>query len=162
MFVTEEQRLGVSFDVARARLASFVRDASVVSAARQAYCARATGLGESPVVAPRLVRVAVRDLVTRGSTAVLVLRWEAAEPCGTVFPVLDADLSLAPSGRDASTLTLNGAWRPTAGLGQDGVGHDRAGSDRAQVQRAATATIHGFVSLVADGIAGQEGGPAGR
>ncbi len=154
MFVMQEQRLDVSFDVARARLASFVRDASVVSASRQAYCAQAHGLGGSPFIAPRLVRVAFRDLVTHGSTAVLVLRWEAAEPSGTVFPLLDADLTLAPSGRDASTLTLNGAWRPTAAE----VGPLRADLDRAELHRAATATIQGFVRLVADGIAGHEGG----
>ena len=45
-----------------------------------------------------LVQVHVLDVVTRGESAVLALRWQATGPRGGQFPALDADIWLTPPG----------------------------------------------------------------
>ena len=83
---------------------------------------------------------------------VLPLRWEATGAAGRVFPVLDANLVLTPSGEDRSMLALTGAYRPPLG----GVG---AALDRSLLNRAAAATLRSLVSQVADGILAGQGAP---
>jgi hypothetical protein len=63
------------------------------------------------------------------------------------LPVLDADITLSPSGKQATLLTLAGVYRPPLGsLG--------AGLDRAILHRVAAATIRNFIHGVAAGITG--------
>ena len=106
----------------------------------------------------RLVQVHYRDLTERNDSAGLALRWEAIGPCGELFPVLDADITLSPLGKQATLLTLAGAYRPPLGsLG--------AGLDRAILHRVAAVTIRNFIKRVAAGITGHaataESGTAG-
>ena len=130
MFISGEVLLDVSFAAAQARLASLVRVGP---------------LGGRPAMS-RLVQVHVRDLVTREGSAVLALGWEAAAPCGGLFPALDAGITLTPAGEKASLLELAGAYRPPLrGLG--------AGLDRAIMHRVATATTRTIMNRVAGGIA---------
>jgi hypothetical protein len=89
------------------------------------------------------------DPVPRDDTMVLPLRWEATGAAGRLFPVLDANLVLVPSGEEHSTLTLTGAYRPPLGS----VG---AALDRALLNRAAAATMRSLVSQVADSIVAGE------
>ena len=44
----------------------------------------------------------------------LALRWEATGAGGRLFPVLDADLTLAPDG-EGTVLPLAGSYRPPLG-----------------------------------------------
>ena len=100
--------------------------------------------------ASKLVRVQLLEPVPREDTVVLPLRWEATGAAGRLFPVLDANLVLTPSGEDRCKLVLTGAYRPPLG----GVG---AALDRTLLNRAAAATLRSLVSQVADSItAGQQ------
>jgi carbon monoxide dehydrogenase subunit G len=100
----------------------------------------------------KLVRVHCREVVARDDTALLTLRWEATGHGGGMFPALDADITLAPAGEDATRLTLVGAYRPPlAALG--------AGLDRRILHRVATATVHTLMSHVADAIVRPEFAP---
>ena len=94
----------------------------------------------------RLVEVQFRNLVQHGDTAVLTLRWQVTGPGGRLFPVLDADISISPDGKDATVLAMAGAYRPP--LGAAG-----AQLDRAIMHRVATATIRRFVDRIAEAIA---------
>jgi len=151
MFAGDEVRLEVGFNAAQARLANLIRGGSLVSASQHAYGEGITGLvrvgplGGAPGIS-RTVEVQFRELVTRGDTTVLALRWEAVGPGGGLFPALDADITLTPAGEHATMLTMAGAYRPPLGtLG--------ARLDRAILRRAAAATIRSFLDRVAEAIA---------
>ncbi len=151
MFVSDRTRLPLSYASAQARLANAIAAGNLLTAARQAYDEHGTALVRVGPLAPvpggsRLVRVHFRNLMTRGDTTVLALRWEAEGPGGGLFPALDADITLAPDGDDAATMTLDGAYRPPLGP----VG---AGLDRALLHHAATATVRRFLALIADSLA---------
>ena len=95
----------------------------------------------------KLVRVQVCELSWTDLSAGLALRWEATGPGGGLFPVLDADLKLAPDG-DGTMLRMTGSYRPPFGpLGQ--------ALDRAVLHQAAAATVRSFVTQVAAQITGQ-------
>jgi hypothetical protein len=79
-------------------------------------------------------------------SAVLTLRWQATGSGGAMFPVLDADIRLAPAGDRAVMLRLDGAYRPPLGIAG-------AGLDRALLRRVATATVQDFLGRIAEGIA---------
>ena len=65
---------------------------------------------------------------------------------GRLFPVLDADLTLAPAGQNAASLRLDGTYRPPLGsLGAE--------LDRLLLHRVAEATIHNFLERVAAALA---------
>lgn len=158
MFVSQRAALPVNFTTAQARLANAIAAGTLLTAARQAYdehgmaLVRVGPLG-SLRGGSRLVRVYFRDLASRDETAVLALRWEAAGPGGGLFPALDADITLAPDGEDATTLTLDGAYRPPLGP----VG---AGLNRAVLHHVATATIRQFLALLGDCIIAPASAPA--
>ena len=164
MFVSDDVVLEVGFAAAAARLVNLACGGALTCASEQAYAGEITSLvrvgplGTAPGLS-RLVRVRFRDLVTRGDSAVLTLRWEAAGPGGGLFPALDADITLTPAGDHATVLHLAGAYRPPLGP----VG---AGLDRAIMRKVATATTRSFVTRIADAIArpadatGTERGPA--
>jgi hypothetical protein len=154
MFVREELELEAGFDVAKARLADLMHDGSLHSASEGAYDSgvvaliRVGPLGDVPGVS-KLVRVHFRELVTRQDSAVLTLRWEATGPGGSLFPALDADITVTPAGQQKSLLTLVGAYRPPlSGLG--------FGLDRAILGRVASATIRSLLSRLAAAIIDQE------
>jgi hypothetical protein len=101
----------------------------------------------------KLVQVHVRDAVTRGESAVLALRWQAAGPGGRLFPALDADMSLTPAGERSARLSLAGAYRlPLPALG--------AGLDVAVFHKVADATVRSLLARVAD-VLGLPPEPAG-
>ncbi len=143
MFVGDEVRLDVSFAVAREKLARLSPALSGMS--EDAYGPGLTRVGAVGV--SKLVRVQVRELSWTDLSAGLALRWEATGPGGGLFPVLDADLKLAPDG-EGTMLTMAGSYRPPLGpLGQ--------ALDRAVLRRVATATVRSFVAQLAVQITGQ-------
>ena len=151
MFIGDEVLLDVSFDAARARLADLTRGGSLARASEDAYGEGITGRARAGPLASalgmsRLAEVHSRDIVTRGNSAVLTLRWDATGPGGGLFHALDADITLTPAGKQATLLTLAGAYRPPPGpLG--------SGPDQVMLHRAAAATIRAFANRVADAIA---------
>ena len=90
----------------------------------------------------------VRELAWIDQSVGLAIRWEATGPGGGLFPVLDADLTMAPDGERATIVTLAGAYRPPLGT----VG---AALDRMILSRVASATIRALLALMARRISGQ-------
>jgi hypothetical protein len=147
MFVGDEVRLDMSFAVAREKLAQLGESGALLGTSEGAYA----GLARvGPAGVSKLVRVQVRELSWTDRTAGLALRWEATGVGGGLFPVLDADLRLAPDGEQGTVLTLTGVYRPPLGpLGE--------ALDRAILHRVAAVTIQGFVARVAAHLTGQPG-----
>jgi hypothetical protein len=151
MFVGDEVVLDVSFAVARERLTQLAAGGMLADPAQDTYdretgdLARVGGAGVS-----KLVRVQARELSWTDRSAGLAIRWEATGPGDGLFPVLDADIRLAPAGPDTTQLTMAGAYRPPLGpLGEV--------LDRAILHRVAAATIRGFLAQVAARIMGRPG-----
>jgi len=150
MFVSHELMLDLSFAAAQARLMNLTHEDQLSTASGAAYADGLTALikvgpfGAVPG-ASKLVKVSLLEPVPRAETVRLPLRWEATGVMGRLFPVLDADLILAPAGA-GTLMRLDGAYRPPlAGLG--------SGLDRAVLHRAATATIRSLLTRVADALA---------
>jgi hypothetical protein len=148
MFVAAEVPLDLSFPAAAARLANLARSGLLTRASEGAYGDGLTGLvrvgplGTAPGMS-KLVKVHFLEVVTRGESAVLTLRWEATGPGGRLFPALDADIWLTPAGEHSARLSLAGVYRPPlAALG--------AGLDRAVFHRVADATVRSLLARVAD------------
>jgi hypothetical protein len=148
MFVGDEVLLDVSFTAARARLANLIRGGLLLSASEDAYGQGITGLVRvGPAGLSRLVQVQARELAERDGCAGLAIRWEVTGVGGGLFPVLDADIMLAPAGPRSTLLTLAGAYRPPLGSVGEAL-------DRMVLHRVAAATIRNFISRLAAGITG--------
>ena len=138
----------VGFAAARARLANMIRADTLQARSADAYDSgfvKMLRVGPSPVIS-RLVRAEFLDLVVRDESCRLTLRWQATGPAGSLFPVLDADITVTRHAEDAVILRLDGSYR--APLGAVG-----AGIDRALLHRAAAATIRAFITSICDGLA---------
>ena len=151
MFVSAEALVDLGFPAALAGLADLARGGLLTGVSHGAYgdgltsLARVGPLGEVPGVS-KLVQVQVLDVVTRGESAVLALRWHATGPGGRLFPALDADIWLTPAGEHSARLSLAGVYRPPLGaLG--------AGLDRAVLHQVADATVQSLLARVADVLA---------
>jgi hypothetical protein len=145
MFVGDEVRLEVGFAIARERLARLSESGALFGQSEDVYGSSLTRVGVAGV--SKLVRVQARELSWTDISAGLALRWEATGAGGALFPVLDADLTLAPDGV-GTVLRLAGAYRPPLGpLGQT--------LDRAILHRVAEAAISTFLARVAVQLAGQ-------
>lgn len=151
MFIADEIVFDVDFPAAQARLVNLAHRGGLSDASGAAHT---DGLSAVIRVGPfgdaagasKLVRVRFLDPVCRGDVMTLALRWEANGMTGALFPVLDADITLAPAGRQATRLALAGCYRaPLGGLG--------AGLDKAVLNRVATATIRALLRNVADSLA---------
>jgi hypothetical protein len=59
--------------------------------------------------------VRCRGPVRRGAVSLLILRWEAADASGQLFPVLGADITLVPDGKQATLAGLDGVYRALPG-----------------------------------------------
>ena len=148
MFVGDEVRLNIGFAVARERLTRLGENNALFAPAADAYGPALVRVGPGGV--SKLVRVQVRELSGTGSSAGLALRWEATGPGGALFPVLDADLTLADLGDEGTLVKLAGVYRPPFGaLG--------GALDRAGLHRVAEATIKGFLAQVAGELALPDG-----
>ncbi|MHB1595197.1 MAG: hypothetical protein ACYCO9_11555 [Streptosporangiaceae bacterium] len=148
MFVAHELVLDVPIWVARVRLTNLVRCGDLAGSAAAAYQdgqIRVGPFGGLPG-ASKLVNVQFLDPMQRDETTTLGMRWEATGAAGGLFPVLDADIRLAPAADERTRLSLAGSYRPPLGR----LGH---GLDRAILSRVATATIRELLLSVADALA---------
>jgi hypothetical protein len=151
MFVGDEVLVDVAFPAARGRLAQLAAAGALAGPSEDVYgreTAVLARVGAAGVA--KLVRVQARELAWTDRSAGLAIRWEATGPGGRLFPVLDADIRLAPAGQHATWLIMEGVYRPPLGpLGEI--------LDRAVLHRVATATVHGFMAWVAARITGRPG-----
>ncbi len=142
MFVVHDVLLDVAFGVARPRLVSLASSPALVDASRAAYEEGLTSLiGTGPTLAeaagPRLARVKFLPPVDRPGTTTVGLRWEASGAATGLFPVLDADITLAVASEHTTTLTLSGVYRPASdGAALNGAALDGAALDGAALLRA--------------------------
>jgi hypothetical protein len=140
MFVGDEVCLDISFAVARERLMRLGESGALLGASEDAYGTARVGVAGIS----KLVRVQTRELAWADHSAGMALRWEAPGTGGSLFPVLDADLTLtpAPGPVPGSRLTLAGVYRPPLGpLGEV--------LDRAILNRVAAATVRRFLARIA-------------
>jgi hypothetical protein len=123
MFVAHDVLLDVPFDVAQPRLVSLASSRAFVDASRAAYLEGLTSLiragpdGPGPEGAEptaRLARVRFLPPVERADTTTVGVRWEASGVSVGLFPVLDADITLAAASEHTTTLTLSGVYRPAS------------------------------------------------
>ena len=150
MFVGAETVVDIPFAEARPGLVTVADGGWLESAAEDAYGEWGAGLARigplgSMRATSRLAEVRCSEPSARATSATLIVRWEAAGPGGGLFPVLDADLTLAPYGKSASLLALAGVYRPPLGA----VG---AALDRVVLRKVANAAIQGFVNQIGDAI----------
>lgn len=150
MFVAHELVLDVPTWIARTRLTNLVCCGDLAGSAAAAYQDGLDGqirvgpFGDVPG-ASKLVRVQFLDPMQRHDATTLGMRWEATGAAGGLFPVLDADISLAAAPVDKTLLSLAGSYRPP--LGRLGTGLDRA-----LLSRVATATIRELLQSIADAL----------
>jgi hypothetical protein len=140
VFVSDEVVVRVGFAAARARLANMIRADTLQARSADAYDSgfvKMLRVGPSPVIS-RLVRAEFLDLVVRDKSCLLTLRWQATGSAGSLFPVLDADITVTRHAEDAVILRLDGFYRAPLG---------------ALLHRAAAATIRAFVTSICDGLA---------
>ena len=143
MFVADETIVAVSFVVARERLARLTGSDGLRSTSEVAYTRESTQLmrvGAGGL--SKLVQVQVRELDGTDTSARFAIRWEATGPGDGLFPVLDADIGLAPAGERGTALTIVGSYRPPLGaLG--------TALDRTILYRVAAATVRRFLAELA-------------
>jgi len=156
MFVRDQVPVDVGFDVARDRLAKL--DSWFLTASDHAYGegiagqARIGPRGPVPGIS-RLAEIRFQSLEAHDGRTGLALRWEVRGSGGRLFPVLDADLTLAPAGENKASLALAGTYRPPLGsLGAE--------LDRMLLHRVAEATIRNFLERVAQALARPTADPA--
>ena len=163
MFVAHELPVDTGLREAQARFANLLHGGWLAEASAAAYDGAVTGLlrvGPAGFATAKLVRVSLLDPVYRDEVMTVGLRWEATGPAGSLFPVLDANISILP-GRDEGTaagnqtarLALTGSYRPP--LGRLG-----AALDQVVLHRVATATIRALLQDVAVALASPA--PAGH
>jgi hypothetical protein len=155
MFVTQELTAGIGLRQAQARLTNLIHGAWLTETSAAAYDGALTGLlrvGPPGLAAAKLVRVSLLDPVYRGDVMTVGLRWEATGPAGSLFPVLDANITISPgqhegtsSGKQTTRLALIGSYRPP--LGRLG-----AALDQVALHRVATATIRALLQDVVAGL----------
>jgi hypothetical protein len=151
MFVGDETSLDIGFADARERLARLAGSDVLLTTSEDAYgheTTHPTRVGVGGLA--KLVRVQVRELARTDTSAGLAIRWEATGPGGRLFPVLDADIRLAPAGERATLLTMVGSYRPPLGALGDAL-------DRTILHRVAAATVRRFLTELAAQIDGRPG-----
>jgi hypothetical protein len=142
MFIADEVLLDVQYPAARERLARLVRG-GLLRTSQAAYDHGALGLERVGATGlSKLVTVQTSELASASESNGVALRWQAAGPGSGLFPVLDADIMLAPAQDGHTLLTLTGVYRPPLG----GFG---ARLDRAVLHRLAAATVRNFLGRLA-------------
>jgi hypothetical protein len=151
MFVAHELVLDISSQAAQARLANLAYGDGLSDASQAAFedgltsMIRVGPLGDLPG-ASKLVRVRFLDPVYHDDAMRLGLRWEATGITSGLFPVLDANITLTPTGAHTTRLALAGAYRPP--LGRLG-----AKLDRAILNQVAATTVRLLLRNVANALA---------
>jgi hypothetical protein len=165
MFVRNEVLLDLGFDAAQAGLANLARRGALETVSKQAHREGPAAVIEAGQPGPawpvtHLVEVRHHDLITGPGSAYLMLRWPAAGPGSAAFPALDADITLTPSGDEATVLALDGVYRPPPCCPDAELDE----LDGAAARRVMSATVRAFVGRLADAVtrAADDAGSRGR
>ena len=161
MFARHEVTVDLDFPTAKARLELLMHGDWLEGLSQDAY---AEGLSGQVRVGPfgpvpgmsKLVEVRLLDPVPHEDVVVVPLRWEATGRMGRLFPVLDANLTLAGDGDGKAVLRFTGVYRPPlAGAGEE--------LDQLVLHRVAGATVRSLLNRLARIMAEpQSGQPLGR
>lgn len=108
-------------------------------------------LGALPMLG-KTVSCEIGQALTRGDMTVVPLTWTATSTPG-LFPVLSADLEIAPLGLQLTQLTIHGRYEPPLGA----VGRRL---DRLLMHRIAEATVRAFLVRLVSTLAAEPGTPA--
>jgi hypothetical protein len=155
MFVAHDLTVDVGSRAAQARFTNLLRGTWLTEASKAAYDEGLTGLlrvGPAGPVTAKLVRVRVLDPVYRGDIMTVGLRWEATGPAGSLFPVLDADISISPVGEEGTAAAEQSARLALAGAYRPPLGRLGAELDRVVLHPVATATMRTLLRSVANTI----------
>jgi hypothetical protein len=101
--------------------------------------------GDAPLLS-RTVRVTCGAPIQRGEVLILPLTWNS-ERMSSAFPVLEADLEVAPLGDDRTQVTLMGRYEPPLGAFGRGL-------DRLLFHRIAQATVRSFLGRLSRSLDG--------
>jgi hypothetical protein len=100
--------------------------------------------GDLPMLS-KAVRCEVGQALTRGDVTVVPLTWRATSTPG-LFPVLSADLEVAPLDPELTQLTIHGRYEPPLGA----IGRRL---DRLLMHRIAEATVRAFLDRLVSTLA---------
>jgi hypothetical protein len=120
MFASVERVLCIGIDAARERLANLAQDGFLSEASNAAYLSgmghlrRASQPGELAGTS-HLERVQVLEPLYGPGVMDIVIRWEAIDATGALFPVLDADITLSAENGRCARLALTGCYRSVSG-----------------------------------------------
>jgi hypothetical protein len=157
VFITGELVATVGCRVAQERFAGVLREGKLPG---MSHAAQGKGMAALIRVGPaggmpgfsELVKAEFLDPVHRGETMTVALRWQAAGRAGGLFPILDADITLAPADGGHTKISLTGTYRAPLGA-------PAAGPDRLALQRAAEATVTALLSSICDALPGPATAP---
>jgi hypothetical protein len=148
-FIGDHVLLDVGFAAARSRLGQLAGGGVLLGASEHAYGETITSLAEpgSAAGASQLAGVSPGDITEEPSMARLPVHWEATTGHGTLFPALDADLTLTPAGDQATVFALTGVFRPPPGMADADLDHQivcwfAAAAIRVFLARLAAALVH--------------------
>jgi hypothetical protein len=150
MFLHDEILVAASFEVTRSRLARLAEGSELLRSSQVAYnhgielTARVGTAGVS-----KLVQVQAVQLAESAGTG-LAIRWRAAGPGSSLFPVLDADITLTPTTERVTLLTLMGTYRPPLGSIGEAL-------DQVLLGRVAAVTVSKFIGRLAAAISDNPG-----
>jgi hypothetical protein len=153
MFVGDEVQVPVGAVLAAVRLAALAGRGSLASISQVAWNEGIARVSPALTVPGGLASARFREPVRHGAVTVLTLRWEAVGISGSLYPALDADITLVPSGEHSTLIGLDGVYRPPGGIFAPAL-------DPAMLYRVAAATIRSLLALTADAIAGHHGSAA--
>ncbi|MBO0810132.1 MAG: hypothetical protein J2P32_17715 [Actinobacteria bacterium] len=146
MFLSHETLLELSFPEARSALDRLVASGWLQDTSGEAYAEGLRGFGGGAVRAvPAPISLRLLDPVSRDAGILLPMRWETIGCAAKPFPVLDADLTLAPVAGHITRLALTGSYRP----------HREAfapGPDQAAVRAVAASTVGILLTRIAAAI----------
>lgn len=156
MFAAHEVMVAARFEVTAARLTDFLVRGALPDASESAYTrGLVAGLRTAPFGViqglSKLARVQSAEPVHRDGVITMPLRWEVTGVAGELFPVLDADLTLAGDGAGQTRIRLDASYRPPFAIGGTAL-------DRTVMSRLAAATIGFLMECVVDAVAEPEFG----
>jgi hypothetical protein len=150
MFLADQRLCSVSIGIARARLADLVTGSWLTTASAASYQEGMdhllwTGTPDDPPGLPRLARTHFLDPIHREDSTTIGMRWEATSVTGSLFPAMDANLTLTAEGVQLTRLKLTGVYRSPLGMLS-------AVPQRALLHKAATTTIKALLTRIGDAL----------
>jgi hypothetical protein len=101
-------------------------------------------LGPGGVGLSKRVEMTLGSPIARQDAVVIPLRWEATGAPG-LFPVMEADLEIAPFGPDVTQVSFSGRYEPPLGA----IGH---AADQLLLHHVAEACVRSFLRRLGDAV----------